>query len=295
MKKLMIVSPVIAFCRVSSLLLFLCCMPILLAAQQGLRKPLVLGHTVTLPSKLLSEDRMLNVYLPPGYDQNDSVRYPVIYLLDGGTDEDFIHVVGLVQFNNFPWIHQVPESIVIGIVNVDRRRDFTSRPSIAEKLEGFQTAGGSANFIAFLEKELQPFVERNYRVNSSRTLIGQSLGGLLATEVLLKHPQLFDRYVIISPSLWWNDGALLRESSVVYSEAFVRPTRVYIGVGKEGLAPGSSPHVMEVDANILSDKLKAGKSKGLQVHFDYLPAENHATISHPAIFNAFRLLFDKER
>ena len=80
------------------------------------------------------------------------------------------------------------------------------------------------------------------------------------------------------------------ESSVL-QENYIVTTDVYIGVGKEGLSPGDNPRVMEVDANLLAEKLKGSKSKNLHVYFDYLPQENHATVTHQAVFNAFRLLY----
>lgn len=95
-------------------------------------KPFVLGVIEEIQSKELSENRTLNIYLPEGYKQDDTTKYPVIYLLDGSADEDFIHVVGLVQFNNFPWINRVPKSIVVGIANVDRKRDFSFPTTIEE-------------------------------------------------------------------------------------------------------------------------------------------------------------------
>ncbi|HEX8459991.1 MAG TPA: alpha/beta hydrolase-fold protein, partial [Segetibacter sp.] len=88
-------------------------------------KPFVLGVIDEIQSKELGEKRILNIYLPEGYNAKDTIKYPVIYLLDGSADEDFIHVVGLVQFNSFEWINLVPKSIVVGIATVDRRRDFT--------------------------------------------------------------------------------------------------------------------------------------------------------------------------
>ncbi|MFD1142684.1 alpha/beta hydrolase [Larkinella insperata] len=254
-------------------------------------KPFVLGVIEEMESKALGEKRTLNVYLPEGYNRNDTARYPVIYLLDGSADEDFIHVVGLVQFNNFAWINRVPKSIVIGIANTDRKRDFTHPTTSEEDKKRFPTTGKSASFMAFIETELQPFVERNYKTTAFRTLIGQSLGGLLATEILFKKPSLFTHYIIISPSLWWDNGSLLKQAPAVLQAGFTQPTAVYIGVGKEGLAPGSIPHVMEVDANLLADKLKAARNKNLTVYFDYLPQEDHATITHQAVFNAFRLLY----
>lgn len=257
-------------------------------------KPFVLGTIEEINSKILSEKRILNIYLPEGYNQKDTLKYPVTYLLDGSVDEDFIHVVGLFQFNNFSWINRVPKSIVVGIANIDRKRDFTYQTSIEEDKKRYVTSGKSEKFISFIATELQPFIEKKYKTNNSKTIIGQSLGGLLATEVLLKKPMLFDKYIIISPSLWWNNGSLLNEKSEIYEEKYTPKIDVYIGVGKEGLAPSEIPHVMEVDANLLFEKLKSTKSKNVKVNFDYLPEEDHATITHQAIFNAMRILYPKE-
>ncbi|WP_417972967.1 alpha/beta hydrolase [Flavobacterium sp. ZB4P13] len=254
-------------------------------------KPFVLGITEEIYSKVLSEKRVLNIYFPEGYQQNDTITYPVIYLLDGSADEDFIHVVGLFQFNNFSWINRVPKSIVVGIANVDRKRDFTYQTTIEADQKRFLTSGKSANFISFVENELQPYIEKKYKTNDSKTIIGQSLGGLLAIEILLKKPNLFNKYIIISPSLWWDNGSLLRQNSAIYQENFNKKIDIYIGVGKEGLAPSEIPHVMEVDANLLTEKLKSTKSKTVKVNFDYLPQEDHATITHQAVFNALRILY----
>lgn len=260
-------------------------------AQSSATKPFVLGVIDEIQSVQLAEKRVLNIYLPEGYSKNDTLKYPVIYLLDGSADEDFIHVVGLVQFNTFPWINRIPKSIVVGIANIDRRRDFTYPTTLEEDKKRYKTAGKSEKFIAFLEKELQPYIERTYKTMNSKTIIGQSLGGLLATEILLKKPLLFNKYIIISPSLWWDNASLLKQSSLLLEENFKQKTDIYIGVGKEGLAPSDIPHVMEVDANLLVEKIKATKSKNVTVHFDYLPQEDHATVTHQAIFNAFRLLY----
>ncbi|TDE50031.1 alpha/beta hydrolase [Flavobacterium sp. GT3P67] len=261
--------------------------------QKETSKPFVLGTIEEINSKILSEKRIVNIYLPEGYNQNDTIKYPVTYLLDGSADEDFIHVVGLFQFNNFSWINRVPKSIVVGVANIDRKRDFTYQTTIEEDKKRYLTCGKSANFISFIETELQPFIEKKYKTNNSKTIIGQSLGGLLATEILLKKPNLFNKYIIISPSLWWNNGSLLNEESEIYQENFKDKIDIYIGVGKEGLAPSEIPHVMEVDANLLSEKLKSTKSKNVKVSFDYLPQEDHATITHLAIFNAMRILYPK--
>jgi predicted alpha/beta superfamily hydrolase len=252
------------------------------------KKPITLGEAHEIISRQLSETRTLNIYLPVGYNSTDTERYPVIYLLDGGLDEDFIHVVGLVQFNSFPWVNRVPRSIVVGITNTNRERDMTYPTTIKADKTKFPSTGGSEKFIAFIEKEVQPYINKTFRTNGSKTIIGESLGGLLATEILLTKPYMFDRYIIISPSLWWDNGSLLNTPVKLLPK---RETGIYIGVGKEGLTPGAQPHVMEVDANLLHDKIKKLNNKHTHVFFDYLPEENHATVAHQAVLNAFRLLY----
>jgi predicted alpha/beta superfamily hydrolase len=257
-------------------------------------KPFVLGVIDEIQSKALGEKRTLNIYLPEGYTKSDTTKYPVIYLLDGSADEDFIHIVGLVQFNSFEWINLVPKSIVVGIATVDRRRDFTFPTTIEKDKKAYPTTGHSDNFISFLEKELQPFIEKRYKTNAAKTIIGQSLGGLLATEILFKKPALFNKYIIVSPSLWWDNGSLLNQDLKAFQAGLNKPTEVYIAVGKEGLTPTAIPRVMEVDANLLAEKIKKTKTENVKLHFDYLPQEDHATIMHQAVFNAFRLLYSSK-
>lgn len=242
-------------------------------------KPFVLGRTEKIHSAQLSEDRILNIYLPDGYNAADTTRYPVIYLLDGSADEDFIHIAGLVQFANFPWVHMLPKSILVGIANIDRKRDFTYPTSIAKDKKDYPTTGGSANFIAFIEKELQPYIEQNYKTNSFRTIIGESLGGLLATEILFKKPQLFDHYMIVSPSLWWDNESLLKAPAAVLKPGYEAPLSIYIAVGKEGAQ-------MEGDARKLSLLLK--QNPHLKVRFKYFGDEDHGTILHIAAYECFR-------
>jgi len=258
-----------------------------------INKPFILGEIDEIYSDILSETRVLNIYLPVGYNKNDTISYPVIYLLDGSADEDFIHISGLVQYNSFEWINRVSKSIVVGIATVDRRRDFTFKTSIKKDAESYPNSGQSDKFITFLEKELKPYIEKKYAAKKRGTIIGQSLGGLLATEILLKKPALFNSYIIISPSLWWDNGSLLQLDSDILQKGFETPINIYIGVGKEGLAPTVNPRVMEVDANVLADQLKSTQSKHVQVIFDYLPDENHATIMHQAVSNAFKVLYSK--
>jgi predicted alpha/beta superfamily hydrolase len=261
----------------------LLCVCASLHAQSPTARPFQLGLTETMESKILQEKRVLNIYLPEGYSADSAALYPVIYLLDGSADEDFIHVTGLVQFCTFPWIEVLPPSIVVGIGNIDRKRDFTFPSTIEKDKAQFPTTGSSERFIAFLEKELQPFVQQHYKTSGDKMLIGQSLGGLLAVEILFKKPALFNQYLIVSPSLWWDNESLLR----VKRQAISQPTRVLVAVGKEG-------RVMVRDAKKLYRMLRTGQDGKLSAYFEYLGKENHATIMHKALFRAFER-FKKEK
>ncbi len=253
------------------------------AQSASSEKPFVLGAIVQLPSKELSETRTLNIYLPEGYNPDSATTYPVIYLLDGSADEDFIHISGLVQFCNFPWVDIIPKSIVVGVANVSRQRDFTYPSKIANDKQAYpiKVSGGSPKFISFLDKELIPYINRHYKTSGNATLIGQSLGGLLATEVLFKHPQLFNNYLIISPSLWWDNGSLLAAGESSRVNAFPGVKNVFVAVGKEG-------EIMETGARRLADMLS--KQSTIKSKFSFYEHEDHASIMHLAAYDGFKFI-----
>ena len=242
--------------------------------------PFSIGETHTFRSQILSEKRILNIVLPAKFDKQKA--YPVIYLLDGSVNEDIIHISGLVQFFNM--MYQMPDYIVVGIANTDRKRDFTFPTSLKDLKEKYPTTGGSASFIAFIEKEVQPYINSTFKTTGIKYLVGQSLGGLLATEILLKKPWLFSHYFIISPSLWWNNESLLDESKSLLQDQPNTDLYVYVSVGSEG-------RLMESAAEKLVKVLKKSGKKNLTVDYMPLPKENHATILHNSIYEAFKIQF----
>ena len=242
-------------CILSLCIIYLLCTN---AIAQTNAKPINIGVTEQLQSKILGEVRTINIYLPENYKQDDTATYNVIYIPDGGVEEDFIHITGIVRFNTQPWIDRFPKSIVVGIENTDRQRDFTFPVTNLDFLEknGFKKEdipnyGGSANYIAFLEQELQPYIEKNYRANKHRTIIGESLAGLLSTEILLKYTSLFESYIIISPSLWWGNEKLLNDVDSLQAK-INKQINVYIGAPYE-----KESEVMFTDAKTLYTKLSA--------------------------------------
>ena len=143
------------------------------------------------------------------------------------------------------------------------------------------TAGGSELFMNFIEKEMQPYIEKNYRANNTRTLIGQSLGGLLATEVLLKRPYLFNNYIIISPSLWWDNESLLSKTTSYLNQQNNIGVRVYLSSGTEG-------EEMESGVNKLANAIQ--QSGKIKLYHQPLPEETHLTIFHNSVYKALQQL-----
>lgn len=240
-----------------------------------------IGKTINIKSTILDEIRTLNIYLPLGYSDDSLKTYPVIYLLDGSKDEDFIHISGIVQFGSFSWINMVPASIVVGIGNVDRKRDFTFPSQNELDQKEFPTSGGSAKFIGFIQKELQPFIDSRYKTTNVKTIIGQSLGGLLASEILFKKPELFDNYIIVSPSLWWDDENFLD----LQPRASESSKSIYIAGGKEG-------EVMERTAKALYSRIMANKRNDTNLIYEFLEDKSHGDALHLAVYNAFEKIFN---
>lgn len=232
-------------------------------------------------SKILKEDRVLNFWVPSDY--NDSISYQVVYVLDGSINEDFMHVAGLVQFFNLQF--GFPPTIVVGIGNVDRKRDFTFEPTVEVYKDELPTSGGSHAFMKYLEEEVIPIVNNRFHTNDTSYLIGQSLGGLLATEVLLKHPHLFSHYLIVSPSMWWNDESLLHNAENLANKMKSTPAYVYIAVGKEG-------KVMQRGAKGIYRAIKS-QDKAERLIFNKMKNENHASILHLAIYEGLQELYPR--
>lgn len=262
------------------ILLFLLLLPSLRPVNAQL---LNIGERKSLHSNILQEDRTLNIYLPEGYKKDSA--YPVLYLLDGSMNEDFLHIVGLVQF--FQMTFQMPDMLVVGIANIDRKRDFTFPPSDTLFTHAYPTTGHSEKFIRFLEEELIPFIEHDYRTTNKRMIIGQSLGGLLATEVLLKKPNVFSDYVVVSPSLWWDNESLLHATdSLLEMNAISDDQKIYVAFGAD------EDRIMRRDAHMLVRKIK---SHGHHVVMNEMKGEDHATILHHAVYDAFLHWFVEEK
>jgi predicted alpha/beta superfamily hydrolase len=251
-----------------------------LSAGRAGAAPLVVGETLVLDSKILAERRVINVYLPPGYAKGAD-RYPVLYMPDGGLTEDFHHIMGLVDVSVKN--ETMRPFIVVGIENTERRRDLTGVTTVAEEQALAPHAGGSDTFRRFLREELKPHIAARYRVTAESAIVGESLAGLFVIETLLVDPELFDTYVAVSASTWWNHAALVRGASARFATWSARPKTFFYATAEED-------ETLE-GWQVLVTALREQKPKGLVWHYAPMPEEKHGTIFHPAALRGFRIVF----
>jgi enterochelin esterase-like enzyme len=163
--------------------------------------------TLIVASRALGETRRSNVHTPPGYASSPRSRFPVLYMPDGGLDEDFPHIVNTVD--SLIALGRIRPAIVVGIPNTERRRDLTGPTRVAKDSTIAPHVGGSAAFRRFIRDELIPAIDARYRTTTERAIIGESLAGLFVVETFLREPTLFDEYIAFDPSLcgiearWW--------------------------------------------------------------------------------------------
>ncbi|MBV9988552.1 MAG: alpha/beta hydrolase [Chitinophagaceae bacterium] len=237
-------------------------------------------QSFSIQSRILGEQRNFEVYTPAVKGKLD-----VIYVLDG--QAQFINVVNaLKQMGQ-------QQKIVVGIDNIWLRdRDYTptamaSSPFLDQRAAS--VSGGGQKFIEHLEKELLPYIDANYPAGDSRMLIGHSLGGLIAVEMLMKHPAMFRKYLIIDPSMWGDDGKLVKET--ISLKKTTQQVSVFLAIANtmskdkkdlEAIRKDTSRQTAQTRPTLLLlDNLKSGSA----ISFDwrYYPAEDHMSVFLPAV------------
>ena len=248
--------------------------------QTAVASPLVIGETFTLQSKALGEARRINVYRPQPWGLDPKTPLPVLYMPDGGIGEDFLHVAGLVQV--LTGNGSMRPFLLVGIENTERRRDMTGPSRDPEDQKIAPRIGGSAAYRDFLRDELMPQIRQRYATTDERALIGESLAGLFVIETLLQEPTLFNSYIALDPSLWWNHGALLSGAGKQVPSVARSGARLF-------LASSGQPELAASSARLAAVLQQA--SPATLVKYQPLPEETHATIYHPAALQGLRTLF----
>ena len=251
------------------------------ASAQNAPQPLSIGETFTVNSRHLAEVRRINVYVPSVYLDSANTPLPVLYMPDGGMAEDFLHVAGLVQVS--VGNGTMRPFMLVGIENTERRRDLTGPTTVAEDFKIAPRVGGSDRFRAFIREELMPVIKTRYRTTDETAIVGESLAGLFVVETFLVEPQLFDTYVAFDPSLWWNDGKLVKEAAGRLRRNNPGNTTIY-------LASSDEPEIAKLTLQF-AQAFNQVDGKGFTLHYQPMPTEKHSTIYHPAALLAFRALF----
>jgi predicted alpha/beta superfamily hydrolase len=225
-------------------------------------------QTFMLESSKLKETRHITVYLPPGYATSEDSRFPVLYMPDGGLKEDFPHLATTVD--KAIRAGELRPLLVVGIENTVRRRDLTGPTSVASDWEAAPISGGSTAFRAFIQEELMPEVQRRYRVTEERAIIGESLAGLFIVETFFLQPDLFDTYLALSPSLWWNAESLVQHAGARLAARPDLRAALYVSSANEGDIVPAVARLKEV--------LRKSAPPGLKWEVDPRPDLRHNNI-----------------
>jgi hypothetical protein len=244
-------------------------------------EPVLPHQTFTLESKVLGETRRINVYTPPGSDAAQWALLPIVYMPDGGIKEDFPHVTTTID--TAIRAGEMRPVIVVGIENTERRRDMTGPTQVATDRKIAPRVGGSANFRAFIRDELIPVIKERLRSSGPTAIIGESLAGLFVVETFFLEPGLFNTYIAISPSLYWNDKALARASRErLTAMQSLNATFYLTGAGDDDIGGTLKG---------LSETLRDHAPSGLKWHFEPRYDLKHSTIYRAIAPGVLRKLF----
>ncbi|MBU0475497.1 MAG: hypothetical protein KKF62_15215 [Bacteroidetes bacterium] len=235
-------------------------------------KNIELGKIITLNSKVLNEDRDIFVYLPVGYKQSQE-KYPVIYILDGRGNFTFAMAIS----NFLSRIQRMPRSIVVGIPNTDRTRDFTPT-----HVQESKTSGGADKFLDFMKEELIPYIDNNYRTESYRTLFGHSLCGMFAIYTLFEKPEMFNSFIAVSPYLQYDNQYVVNRVDSIITEQKNLNKCLYITIGDE-------PEYME-SITRLEEILSSG-TESLYWKTSKREGENHASIPLKSFYDGLEFIY----
>ena len=243
---------------------------------------ITIGQSFDIDSTVFSGKRTLNVRLPNNYADNPDKTYPVVYLIDGGVDQDFPHIAGIAQHADISWTFE--PFILVGIETVDRRAEI-SPPAKDSRYDAItKVRGGADSFRRFIADEVIPWTQNNYRTSNERIVLGESLAALFIVETLLREADMFTTYIAVSPSLYWDDALLVTESGKLLKGFDDTPRRLYLTMADEG-------DNMQLGMDTFISRLQTSAPASLQWSYtDRRNSEHHGSILHISALDALRRL-----
>ncbi|SFE82782.1 alpha/beta hydrolase-fold protein [Spirosoma endophyticum] len=249
------------------------------ASSQDKPRPITVGESTLLHSNILHEDRTILIYKPDGYSETIA-RYPVLYLLDG--DAHIMHTGGMISY--LATLGLMPKMIIVGITNSDRVRDMTSKPRQGVDKD-YPTAGGVSQFLAFINQELKPFIQKHFRTEPYKILAGTSLSGLCSINAFLTQPASFNAYIGVSPALWWDGQAIPSLADSILKQSIIRNTFLYLT-----LCPDDSPTLQQSTQRLI-DLLAKRATDGLSWDYRFIADETHNSVVHLGLYFALKTLY----
>ncbi len=242
--------------------------------------------TLRIKSTVLGEDRNILVRTPRGYE-NGNARYPVLYLTDG--DAHIAHTASSIEF--LARNGRMSELIVVGIPNTDRMRDLSPTRVNTTGATGapqFPTSGGADKFLQFIETELMPEIEKNYRAHPYRVLAGHSLGGLFTVHAMISKPDLFNAYIAVSPALHWDNQVVIKRAEDFLKTRKETPKTLYFSLGSE-------PGPIEDAFHQFKQLLTRQKSNGLDWEAQEMADEDHGSVVLRSHYAGLRKIYSDWR
>ena len=269
-------------CRI--LFIILIGLPYLTLAQKT--DDVILAKKIKINSNVLDEERTIFVSTPENYD-NSKDSYPVMYVLDGS--ESTIHYSsGLVK--DLSKRALCPNMIIVAIANTKRFRDMTPTKSNlnaqGKEVNWGAEYGEADNFLKFIETELFLFIEKNYRTLPYKIFSGHSAGGMCVTHAFLSHNNMFNSYIAISPSLWWDSCLFNRTADEKIENMNLKHKHFYYSIGEKE-APNNVGN-----AHALFRTLSKKSPDELSWTFDYIKNEDHGSQATLALYNGLRFIYN---
>lgn len=248
-----------------------------------------------LNSKILDEERTYQVSLPLNYNNPlyAKANYPVIYMLDGQA----YHLLGTGLIERMAMDGNIPQAIIVSIwTNQHRMRDLTPSHSLLDwqnqPWDFLETSGGGAKFLAFLQSELIPYIENVFRTVPHRTLVGHSLGGLMVAQSFLAQQGLFQAYISIDGSLWWNNQELIQNVDRIEQK---QKARLYFSVADHEMHGVGDLSSLVLGNRRFVEKLQKLHLPKLKVELQKFDDETHGSVAIISLYKGLRYVFEGHR
>ncbi|MDQ0477094.1 alpha/beta hydrolase-fold protein [Chryseobacterium sp. MDT2-18] len=250
-------------------------------------------ENIKIHSKTLNQEREILIYTPVDYDWRVNECFNVIYVFDSQNREFFDYTNSIVSFlpnNGKSFIVVGITSPFIEEIDYGRNNDFLPVLATDESIKRYgKYSGNAGNFVNYVESEVIPYINSNYRTLNQNIAVGHSLGASFILYSLIKKPNLFQNYIAISPNLAYDDDKLSKELIYLDYTKINNQTFIYISNADEGIEYWKEwKPARDRVYSFFKDSLK---NKNITVEIAEFPNNNHLNTFPPSLNNALQFYF----